>query len=135
MDKITKEMELTCQTGVSELLQKLFENKREVLVTQEIRKMIELKTQTIQQQTRILSLKLFFCRICGDMTTFGGYSTRIAQIDDEIEEKLKFRFRLKSTNSLLVSRFNMTDMRCFSNGGMTTQHDAIYSHVARRKKS
>ena len=35
---------------------------------------------------------------------FGGYSVGIAQIDDEIEEELNFRFCPKSNISLLASR-------------------------------
>ena len=53
------------------------------------------------------------------------YSIGIAQIDDEIKEKLNFRICPNSTISLLVSRPDMPDMRCFSIGGMKKQHDAI----------
>ena len=59
------------------------------------------------------------------MTKFGGYSIRSAQIDDEIEEKLNFRNGPNSTISLLISRSDMLDMRCFSIGGMKKNHDAI----------
>ena len=59
------------------------------------------------------------------MTKFGGYSIGIAQIDDEIEEKLNFRICPISTISLLVSRYDMTNMCCFSMGGMKKQHEAI----------
>ena len=59
------------------------------------------------------------------MIKFGGYSIGIAQIEDEIEEKLNFRIHPNSTISLLVSRSAMPNMRCFSNGGMKKQHDAI----------
>ena len=59
------------------------------------------------------------------MTKFGGYSIGIAQIDDEIEEKLNFRICPNSTISLLASRYDMTNMCCFSIGGMKKQHDAI----------
>ena len=53
------------------------------------------------------------------------YSSGIAQIDDEIEEKLNFRIWPNSTISLLVSRSNMPHMPCFLIGGMKNQHDAI----------
>ena len=59
------------------------------------------------------------------MTKFGGYSIGIAQIDDEIREKLNFRICPISAISLWVSRFDMPNMRCFSIGGMKNQHDAI----------
>ena len=59
------------------------------------------------------------------MTKIGGYSIGIAQIDDEIEEKLNFRICPNSTISLLASRYDMTNMCCFSIGGMKKQHDAI----------
>ena len=59
------------------------------------------------------------------MMKFGGYSTGIAQIDDEIEEKLNFRICPNSSISLLVSRSDMSDMRCFPIGGIKTQHDTI----------
>ena len=59
------------------------------------------------------------------MTKFGGYSIRIAQIDDEIDEKLNFRNCPKSTISLLASRYDIMNMCCFPIGGMKKQHDAI----------
>ena len=59
------------------------------------------------------------------MTKFGSYSIGIAQIDDEIEEKLIFRICPISTISLLASRYDMSNMRCFPIGGMQKQHDAI----------
>ena len=59
------------------------------------------------------------------MKKFGGYSIRIAQIDDEIEEKLNFRNYPNSTISPLASRYGMSNMRCFPIGGMKKQHDAI----------
>ena len=59
------------------------------------------------------------------MTKFGGYSIGIAQIDDEIKEKLNFRICQISTISLLASRFDMTNMCCFPIGGLKKQHDAI----------
>ena len=61
------------------------------------------------------------------MTKFGGYSIGIAQIDDEIKEKLNFRICPNSTISLLASRYDidMSNMRCFPIVGMKKQHDAI----------
>ena len=59
------------------------------------------------------------------MIKFGDYSGGIAQIDDEIEEKLNFRICPNSTNSPLASRCGMSNMRCFPFGGMKKQHDAI----------
>ena len=45
---------------------------------------------------------------------------------NEIKEKLNFRICPNSTISLLVSRSDMPDMRCFSISGiMKNQHDAI----------
>ena len=70
-------------------------------------------------------------RLCGGMKKFGGYSIRIAQIDDEIEEKLNFRICPKSTISLLASRYDMTNMCCFSIGGMKKQPDAILESFGR----
>ena len=54
-----------------------------------------------------------------------GYSIGIAQIDDELEDILNFRICPNSNISLLVSSFNMSDMRCCSIGGMKTKYDAI----------
>ena len=59
------------------------------------------------------------------MTKFGGYPIEIAEIDDEIKEKLKFRICPISTITLLASRVNMSNMRCLPIGGMKKQHDAI----------
>ena len=59
------------------------------------------------------------------MINFGDYSGGIAQIDDEIREKLNFRICPKSTTSLSVSRSDMSNMRCFPVGGMKKQHDAF----------
>ena len=62
------------------------------------------------------------------MATVGrlwDYSSGIAQIDDEIEEKLNFRICPNSTISLLASRYEMSNMRLFSIGGMKKEHDAI----------
>ena len=53
------------------------------------------------------------------------YSGGIAQIDDEIKQKLNFRICPNSTISLLVSRSDMSNIRCFPIGGMKEQHDAI----------
>ena len=53
------------------------------------------------------------------------YSGGIAQIDDEIEEKLNFRICPNPTISLLASRYDMPIMPCFPIGGMKKQHDAI----------
>ena len=65
------------------------------------------------------------------MTKFGSYSIGIAQIDDEIEEKLNFRICPNSTISLLASRYDMSNMRCFPIGGMEKQHDAILESFGR----
>ena len=59
------------------------------------------------------------------MIKFGDYSGGIAQIDDEIDEKLIFKICPKSALSLLASRYDMPIMRCFPIGGMKKQHDAI----------
>ena len=53
------------------------------------------------------------------------YSGGIAQIDDEIKEKSNFRICPISTSSLLASRYEITNMRCFPIGGKKKQHDAI----------
>ena len=58
------------------------------------------------------------------MKKIGGYSIGIAQIDDETKEKLNFRICPISTISLLVSRSDMLDTRCFSIGGVESQHGA-----------
>ena len=55
---------------------------------------------------------------------FWDYSGGIAQIDDEIEEKLNFRICPNSTISLLASRYDMSNMRWFPIGGIKKQHDA-----------
>ena len=62
------------------------------------------------------------------------YSGGIAQIDDEIKEKIKFRIYPSSTISLLVSRSDMPHMRCFSIGGMKNQRDAILESSATTEK-
>ena len=59
------------------------------------------------------------------MIKFGDYSGGIAQIDDEIGAKLDFRICPTSTTSLLVSRSDLSNMRCCTIGGMKKQHDAI----------
>ena len=59
------------------------------------------------------------------MTKSGGYSIRMAQIDDEIKEKMNFRICPNSAISLLVSRPDMPNMRCFFIDDMKNQHDAI----------
>ena len=61
------------------------------------------------------------------MMKFGGYSIGIAQIDDEIEEKMNFRICPNSTIRLLASRYDMSNMCCFPIGGMKKKkhHDAI----------
>ena len=56
---------------------------------------------------------------------FGVYSIEIAKIYDEIKEKVNFRIHQNFTISLLVSRSDVSDMRCFSIGGVKNQHDAI----------
>ena len=53
------------------------------------------------------------------------YSGGIAQIDDEIEEKLNFPICPNSTISLLASKYDMSNMRCFPIGGIKKQNDAI----------
>ena len=70
-------------------------------------------------------MRLNICQFYGGLIKFGGYSVGIAQIDDEIEEKLNFRMCPNSTISLLASRYDMSNMRCFPIGGMKKQHDVI----------
>ena len=53
------------------------------------------------------------------------YSGGIAQIDDEIEEKLNFRIFPNFTISPLANRYGMSNMRCFPIGGMNKQYDTI----------
>ena len=60
------------------------------------------------------------------MIKFGGYSIGIAQIDDEIKEKLYYRICPNSTISLIVSRSDVPNVHCFSIGGMKNWHDAIF---------
>ena len=104
---------MTCQAEVSELPQQLFEHKQETLVTQEMRKVIQLKTQTIRRQSCRLYLRLNICRPYGGMMKFGGYSIGIAQIDVEIEEKTNFRICPNSTIRLLASRYDMLTCAVF----------------------
>ena len=59
------------------------------------------------------------------MMNVGRYSIGIAQFDDEIKQELNLRNCPNSTTSLLVSRSDMPNMRCFSIGGVKNQHDAI----------
>ena len=53
------------------------------------------------------------------------YSGGIAQIENEVKQKLNFRTFPNPTISLLVSRSDGPDVRCFPIGGMKKQHDAI----------
>ena len=53
------------------------------------------------------------------------YSGGIAQIEDEVKQKLNFRICPNPTINLLVSRSDRLDVRCFPIGGMKKQHDAI----------
>ena len=53
------------------------------------------------------------------------YSGGIALIADENKEKISFRICPLSTISLLASRYDKSNMRCFPIGGMKQQHDAI----------
>ena len=59
------------------------------------------------------------------MMKFGRYWIGFPQIDDEIEEKLSFRIYPNATISLLFSRCDMPNLRCFSIDGMKSQHDAF----------
>ena len=68
------------------------------------------------------------------MIELWDYSGGIAQIDDEIEEKLNFRICPNSTISLLASRYDMSNMRWFSIGGMKKQHDAILEPFGTNKE-
>ena len=83
-----------------------------------MRKVIKLKRQTKRRQNWRLYLRLSICRLYANMTKFGDYSIEIVQIDDEIKEKLNFS---SCTISLLVSRSDMPDKRCFSVGGIKNQ--------------
>ena len=65
----------------------------------------------------------------------GGYSIGIAQIDDEIDDKLNFRICPNATVSLLVSRSDMHDMRRCSIVGKNKQHDAILESFGTTKKN
>ena len=81
--------------------------------------------RTIWQQNWRLSLQVNIRRHHGDRGEIWDYSGGIAQIDDEIEEKLNFRICPKSTISLLASKYDIMNMCCFPIGGMKKQHDAI----------
>ena len=116
---------MTYQAEVSGQLRRISEYKQVTLATQEVRKVIKLKTQTTRRESRRLCLEINICRLYADKTKFGGYLIGIAQIDDEIKEKLNFPICPNSTISLLVSRSDMSDMRCFPIGGMKKQHDDI----------
>ena len=80
-------------------------------------------TERIQIEIRYLPINNW--RLYGVVIKFGDYSGGIAQIDDEIEEKLKLRICPNSTISLLASRYDVPIMRCFPIGSMKNQHDAI----------
>ena len=80
-------------------------------------------TERIQIEIRYLPINIW--RLYGVVIKFGDYSGGIAQIDDEIEEKLKFRICPNSTISLVASRYDVPIMRCFPIGSMKKQHDAI----------
>ena len=122
---ITMEIALTRQTEVSEVLQQLFEHKQGTPVTQDMRKVLKLKTQTRRRQKWKLCLGTNIYRLCSGVMKFGGYSIGIAQNGDEIKEKLNFRICPNSTISPLASTYDMSKMHCFSIGGMKKQHDAI----------
>ena len=82
----------------------------------------------MRRQNWRFCLLVKICRHYGDrgeITSYSDYSGGVAQIDDEIEEKLNFRICPKSTISLLASRYDVPIMRCFPIGSMKKQHDAI----------
>ena len=79
--------------------------------------------ERIQIEIRYLPINIW--RLYGVVIKFGDYSGGIAQIDDEIEEKLKFRICPNSTISPLASRYDVPIMRCFPIGSMKKQHVAI----------
>ena len=58
----------------------------------------------------------------------------IAQIDNEIKEKLNLRVCPNCTISLLVSRSDMPNIRCFSFSGMKNPHDAILESFGTTEK-
>ena len=87
--------------------------------------MIQLKTQATRHQSKKCCLEINICRLCGGMMTFAGYSNAIAHIDYETKEKIYDRTCPNSNISLLVSRSDMPNMRCFSIGGTRNQHGAI----------
>ena len=85
----------------------------------------------MRRQSWRLCLWLNICRHYGDKGEIWDYSGGIAQIDDEIEEKLNFRICPNSTLSLLASRYDMPIMPCFPIGGMKKQHDATLESFGR----
>ena len=103
-------------------------------MTQEIQKWLSPKTQITRRHSWRLYLRINICRLYGSMKKFGGYSIGIAQIDDEEEEKLSFRICPNSPVSLLVTRSDMPDMRCFSLGGLKNQHDAVLESFGTTEK-
>ena len=126
---MTTEIKLTYQAELSWQLQRMFGYKYKALVTQETGKRYNSKTQTTRRQSWRLYLRLSNYQLCGGMMKLAGYSIGIAQIDDEIKEKVNFRICQNSTISLLVSRSDMPKMRCFSIGGLKNQHDAILQSI------
>ena len=64
------------------------------------------------------------------MKNFGRYLIGIAQIDDEIKEKINFRICPKSTINQMVSRTGMPGMRCFYITGSKNQHDGILQSLS-----
>ena len=62
------------------------------------------------------------------------YSGGIAQIDDEIKEESIFRTCPKATISLLFSRSDMSEMRCFPFGGTKKQHDGILESFSKTEE-
>ena len=55
------------------------------------------------------------------MTKVGGYSNGVAQILGQIKEKLKIRFCLQSSKSVLATTSDMPETHCFSFGGMKSE--------------
>ena len=90
--------------------------------------------RTIWQQNWRLRLQVNICRHYGDRGEIRDYSGGIAQIDDEIDEKLNFRNCPKSTISLLASRYDTMNMCYFPIGGMKKQHDAILESFGTTKE-
>ena len=91
---------------------------------QEKRKAI-LPKNTDYKAAKLKSIfEIKYLPILGRHEEICSYLIGIAQIDNEIKEKLNFRSSPNSTISLLVKKSDMPDMRCFSFGGMKNQHDA-----------